>query len=732
MKRILIALGFLASLISGSAAQQTKSQLNTEVSTNYPDNTTGLITPSILRSTTNDLIASWQQGTRVNAQTGTTYTFVVGDYGNLVTFNNVGAIAASLPQATGSFATFNVYVKNLGAGTVTITPTTSTINGASSYALTTGVGAQIISDGVNYQVWTGAPSPPWSPQIHQDGGCANHGHVLAWSDCNFDLAVDFINAASADASQIYQYSITGSITGGNTPTFRFVIGGVNHDVVYTVQGGDTTTTIATAFAACINGGSTNCTGGPGLISAMAAFLGSDGIGYRPSAGSSTNSVFFDFPWAASGNSISILTPGTLTITKTSTDLLDIGPLYKCGRNVPGRTPTLGDELCTWQVSGQSGPNTGYDSTFGAMTVNYMGGSAGSASARIALGAVSAGTNAHSTLFVGPKGVYTSDTDGSSNPCNAFTGIIGDPGFGAFSACGQIFAGMHNYSGETVGNLAMIESSGFLRVRGNAQQPSSGQGIEIFMDNGASPQAGTIRAYNAGTTAFTPLHLGAQPLMVDKTLTVGLPNLTTNDSIINANLNAAVPPANPTTGAHLSLLDATVGGFNVDAFAQNGQNLFRRANGTNASPTGLVDGDTIGGLRWDGFAGASTNAYVGGKAFLLVVASGTWSNTNNATNMKVLLVAPSTTGVAETARFWGSGSFNATSSPTDAGAGSVVMKQNTTNKGATITATAPGAANGSLVFGCGTNAGTAALFAGSGTSTTLTRVLDNIGSGVTGC
>lgn len=93
----------------------------------------------------------------VNAQTGTTYTYLTGDYGKLVTHSNGSAIAATLPQANSS--TFHsgwiVDVQNLGAGTLTITPTTSTINGAATLVLTTGQGAHIVSNGANYSAQLG-------------------------------------------------------------------------------------------------------------------------------------------------------------------------------------------------------------------------------------------------------------------------------------------------------------------------------------------------------------------------------------------------------------------------------------------------------------------------------------------------------------------------------------------------------------------------------------------------
>jgi hypothetical protein len=136
--------------------RQTKTNMNTEVGTNFPDNTVGAITPAIARTTYGDFVDSWQQSPVINAQSGTSYSFTVNDYGNLVTFNNGSAVAVTLPQATGSFAVWNAFVKNLGVGTVTITPTTSTINGAANITVATNKSLWIVSDGTNYQTWPNA------------------------------------------------------------------------------------------------------------------------------------------------------------------------------------------------------------------------------------------------------------------------------------------------------------------------------------------------------------------------------------------------------------------------------------------------------------------------------------------------------------------------------------------------------------------------------------------------
>lgn len=88
----------------------------------------------------------------VNAQTGTSYTVLAGDRNKLVTLSNASAVAITFPQAgtTGFTNAFKTRFLNLGAGAVTITPTTSTINGSPSITLTTGQSVEIYSDETNY------------------------------------------------------------------------------------------------------------------------------------------------------------------------------------------------------------------------------------------------------------------------------------------------------------------------------------------------------------------------------------------------------------------------------------------------------------------------------------------------------------------------------------------------------------------------------------------------------
>lgn len=157
IKRLTILLALGTALLPSASAQVSKSTLNTNVASTFPDNTSGSITPAAVRSFLSTLIASFQQYPAVNAQVGVTYTFSTLDYGQLVTFNNAGAVAVALPApGTAGFNPWNVYARNRGAGTVTITSGGgSTINGAATLALTTNQFTWIVSDGTNYQLGIG-------------------------------------------------------------------------------------------------------------------------------------------------------------------------------------------------------------------------------------------------------------------------------------------------------------------------------------------------------------------------------------------------------------------------------------------------------------------------------------------------------------------------------------------------------------------------------------------------
>lgn len=110
----------------------------------------------------------------VNLQTGSNYAIQNGDCGKLVNLSNAGAQTPTIAQAgtAGNFSSgWYADVCNIGAGTQTLTPVTSTIGGNASEALTTGQCIRVVSDGTNYQVGGtgtgGLPSGVTSPGAGQ-------------------------------------------------------------------------------------------------------------------------------------------------------------------------------------------------------------------------------------------------------------------------------------------------------------------------------------------------------------------------------------------------------------------------------------------------------------------------------------------------------------------------------------------------------------------------------------
>lgn len=108
-----------------------------------------------LSYTSGTLITNVTPGIVVNAQTGTSYsvscTAGTGDRGSLITFNNAAAIAVTVPSAATCPNGFYFNYRVIGAGAVTFTPTTSTVNGASTLLALSGQFGNFVSDNTNYQ-----------------------------------------------------------------------------------------------------------------------------------------------------------------------------------------------------------------------------------------------------------------------------------------------------------------------------------------------------------------------------------------------------------------------------------------------------------------------------------------------------------------------------------------------------------------------------------------------------
>ncbi len=72
----------------------------------------------------------------INAQTGTTYTLQASDNGGIVTCSNASAITVTVPSGLG--AGFNCLVIQKGAGQITFSPSSTTVNNRQSHTKSAG------------------------------------------------------------------------------------------------------------------------------------------------------------------------------------------------------------------------------------------------------------------------------------------------------------------------------------------------------------------------------------------------------------------------------------------------------------------------------------------------------------------------------------------------------------------------------------------------------------------
>lgn len=147
----------------------------------------------------------------VNAQSGTSYIIVNGDRGKLITAVNAAAQAYSIAQAgvaSAFMAGWYVDIQNNSsnvAGTVTVSPATSTINGASTFPIPPGRSARIVSDGTNYQATTdnlssitgslGSDVNLTSQGVFVDGPSIAQGTKGTWFVVGTVTVADISNAA---------------------------------------------------------------------------------------------------------------------------------------------------------------------------------------------------------------------------------------------------------------------------------------------------------------------------------------------------------------------------------------------------------------------------------------------------------------------------------------------------------------------------------------------------------
>lgn len=145
--------------------------------------------------------------------TTTSDTIASGDRLASVTYNSSSAVAVSLPSAASLGSNFAFVVGNLGSGTVTITPTTSVINGISTLTVaqneSCAINSQDNTDYVarcGYSVQTsGGASTPATTSLLKGNGSAN-GVVAATAGTDYDAA-----GAASTAQSNAEAAFTGDV-----------------------------------------------------------------------------------------------------------------------------------------------------------------------------------------------------------------------------------------------------------------------------------------------------------------------------------------------------------------------------------------------------------------------------------------------------------------------------------------------------------------------------------------
>lgn len=193
-------------------------------------------------SSSNDLVVNPSPGTGtftvgntqvINPQANTaSYTYVASDMGKTVTQNGAATKAYTLPQATttGFGAGVSFTDVNTGTGVVTITPTTSTINGLASITLGQYQGAYIISDGTNYTAYlsssvtfpsngnivvSAGPSAAPTGLAEVDGDCVvGAGGAWGVGSCAGSSSSNLGTAVGAASPQITGDATSGLYTAG--------------------------------------------------------------------------------------------------------------------------------------------------------------------------------------------------------------------------------------------------------------------------------------------------------------------------------------------------------------------------------------------------------------------------------------------------------------------------------------------------------------------------------------
>jgi hypothetical protein len=147
----------------------------------------------------------------VDDQSGvTTYATTQGDYGSVVVLSDASPIAVSLSTQTPPWF---CWIVNLGAGIVTLTPVTGTINGLSSITLLQNCSAVVAFDGVSWWAGSSPIVPVNTPSVTSQWISSYNSSTGAFSLSQPAIGdVSGLSAALALLAPIASPTFTGTVT----------------------------------------------------------------------------------------------------------------------------------------------------------------------------------------------------------------------------------------------------------------------------------------------------------------------------------------------------------------------------------------------------------------------------------------------------------------------------------------------------------------------------------------
>jgi hypothetical protein len=152
----------------------------------------------------------------INDQTGqTSYSTQQGDNGILLILNDASAVAVTLTTAA---SPFYLFLTNFGAGTVTLTPSTGTINGGASLSLLQNQAVLAACDSTNWETTAVFTPPEDTPAVTHEfltGYDAATGAFTASQPIEADV-VNLVSDLAAKAP-LASPTFTGTVTQPDAP-----------------------------------------------------------------------------------------------------------------------------------------------------------------------------------------------------------------------------------------------------------------------------------------------------------------------------------------------------------------------------------------------------------------------------------------------------------------------------------------------------------------------------------